>query len=171
MQKSLLKYLILASITITSCSIDLKTKELAKSELKGKSIILIDKIFNLTYVENHAVAFGFLGNISKKLRLTLIFLVTISITFAGFYMIWKMREKEFRILLPLFILLAGAFGNILDRAMNGYVTDFFDFHYTSQYSFPVFNVADVLINIGVILILIQFKDFNRIIDNLFNKTT
>lgn len=154
---------------ITSCSLDLKTKELAKSELKGKSIVLIDNIFNLTYVENHAVAFGFLGNISRKLRLPLIFLVTISAAFAGFYMIWKMRDRQFRILLPLFVLLAGAFGNILDRAMNGYVTDFFDFHYTSQYSFPVFNVADVLINIGIILILIQFKDFNRIIDNLFTR--
>jgi signal peptidase II len=169
MNKNFLKFMILVSILIFGCVIDLKTKDLAKTELKGKSLVVIDNFFSLTYVENHAVAFGFLGSIPKKIRLSVIFLLTISATFVGIYLIWKLRARKFSILLPLFVLLSGAFGNIADRAMHGFVTDFIDFHYSNQYSFPVFNVADVIINIGLILIIIQFREYNRILDRLFKK--
>ena len=52
---------------------------------------------------------------------------------------------------------------------NGFVTDFFHVHYFYEYNFPVFNVADVLVNIGVFLVIIQWKDFKPIFDNLFKK--
>jgi signal peptidase II len=169
MRKNLIKFLILTALMISGCSIDLRTKDLVKTVLKDKSIVLIDNFFNLTYVENHAIAFGFLENIQKKIRIPLIFLLTISATLFGFYMIWKMRNKQFSILLPVFILMAGAYGNIVDRAVNGFVTDFFHLHYHCQYNFYVFNVADVLINVGLILVLIQYKDYKIILDNIFKK--
>jgi signal peptidase II len=169
MKQNLIKFLILISITISGCSFDLKTKDIVKAEIKDQSVSVIDNFFNLTYVENRAVAFGFLENITKKIRIRLIFLLTVSATFFGFFMIWKMRNRQFRILLPLFILLAGAYGNIIDRAMHGFVTDFFHLHYYNQYNFYVFNVADVLINVGLFLILIQYKDYKLILDNLFRK--
>jgi signal peptidase II len=168
-EKSLIKYLVLVSILISGCSIDLKTKNLVKAELKEHSVNVIENFFDLTYVENHAIAFGFLQSIPKVVRLPFIFLLTISATMFGFYMIWKLRDRKFRILLPFFILLGGAYGNIVDRMMNGFVTDFFYFHYHYRYNFYVFNIADMLVNIGVILIVIQWRDFNQILNNLFKR--
>ena len=171
MKKSLVKYLILISFMISGCSLDLKTKDLAKTGLQEQSISLIHNYFDLNYVENHAIAFGFLGNISTNIRIPLIFLLTISATLFGFYMIWRIRDRKFRLLLPFFILIGGAYGNIIDRMLNGFVTDFFHAHYFYKYNFPVFNVADVLVNIGVILMIIQWKDFQVIFDDIFTKKT
>lgn len=154
---------------ISGCSADLKTKEIAKTNLKDNAKVLIENVFDLRYMENHSIAFGFLGAIKKSIRLPLIFLLTISATLFAFVMIWKMRNKKFRLLLPFFILLGGAYGNILDRLFNGFVTDFFHVHYFYKYNFPVFNVADILVNIGVWLIIIQWKAFKPILDNLFSK--
>jgi len=153
----------------SGCSVDLKTKDLAKTGLMERSISLIDNYFDLSYVENHAIAFGFLGSITKNVRIPLIFLLTISATLFLFYIIWQIRDKKFRFLLPFFIILGGAYGNIIDRMLNGFVTDFFHVHYFYKYNFPVFNVADVLVNIGIILMIIQWKDFLAIFDNIFVK--
>ena len=169
MKKVLIKFLILISFMISGCSLDLKTKDLAKIELKEHSITLIENYFDLNYVENHAIAFGFLGGFSKNIRMPLIFILTISATIFVFYLIWRMRKREFRFLLPFFIILGGAYGNIVDRMLNGYVTDFFHAHYFYKYNFPVFNVADILVNIGIILMIIQWKDFQVIFDGLFSK--
>ncbi len=154
---------------ISGCSADLKTKEIAKTNLKDHSIVLIENAFDLRYVENHSIAFGFLSSIKKSIRLPLIFILTISTTMFVFVMIWKIKNKKFRLLLPFFILIGGAYGNVLDRMFNGFVTDFFHVHYFYEYNFPVFNVADVLVNVGVFLIIIQWKDFKPIFDNLFKK--
>jgi signal peptidase II len=51
-------------------------------------------------------------------------------------------------------LLAGALGNWIDRLRLGYVTDFLDFRYNSQNMFPIFNVADISVNIGIGLLII-----------------
>ena len=161
--------MILISFMISGCSADLKTKEIAKTNLKDNSIVLIKNTFDLRYVENHSIAFGVLSSIKKSIRLPLIFILTISATMFAFVMIWKIKNKKFRLLLPFFILIGGAYGNILDRMFNGFVTDFFHVHYFYEYNFPVFNVADVLVNIGVFLIIIQWKDFRPIFDDLFKK--
>lgn len=53
-------------------------------------------------------------------------------------------------------LLAGAFGNLFDRARLGYVTDFLDFRNNGQNVWPIFNVADISINIGIVLLIIYY---------------
>ena len=166
-KKSIIKFLILIVILISGCSLDLKTKEVAKIALKEHSISVITNYFDLRYVENSAIAFGLMEGISKNIRIPLIFLLTISATFLGFYVIWRMRMLKFRFLLPFFIIIGGAYGNIVDRLLNGYVTDFFLLHYSTRYYFYVFNVADVLVNIGVILIILQWKDCKRVFNEIF----
>ena len=102
-KKSIIKFLILIVILVSGCSLDLKTKEVAKIALKEHSISVITNYFDLRYVENSAIAFGLLEGISKNIRIPLIFLLTISATFLGFYVIWRMRMLKFRFLLfPLF---------------------------------------------------------------------
>jgi signal peptidase II len=168
MKKNLTKFLILISFMVSGCSVDLKTKELVKTALQDHSITIVKNYFDFSYVENHAIAFGFLLNLSKNIRIPLIFLLTISATVLGFYVIWKLRNKKFRFLLPFFIILGGAYGNIMDRLINGYVTDFLHLHYYLKYSFYVFNVADILVNIGIILVIIQWKDFQVIFNEVFS---
>jgi len=105
MRDSKIKFLALIIILISGCCLDLKTKDLAKSALKEHSITVISNYIDLRYVENSAIAFGLLENISKNIRIPLIFLLTISATFLGFYMIWRMRMLKFRFLLPFFIII------------------------------------------------------------------
>jgi signal peptidase II len=169
MKQHALKFLILLSAMVSGCSVDLKTKSLIKAEVSEYSVSVIDNFMNITYVENHAIAFGFLNNLERHIRMPIIFALPIAITIIVFFLIYKMRNSKFRILLPLFIILGGAYGNILDRAMNGYVTDFLHFHYFLEYNFYVFNVADILINLGIILIVLQYREFNRSVNAAFNK--
>jgi len=58
-------------------------------------------------------------------------------------------------LLPLVLILSGALGNIINRFVNGYVIDFLYLHYQYEYNFPIFNIADMLICCGVILLFYQ----------------
>lgn len=169
MKKQIFKFLILVAFMVSGCASDLKTKEVINDQLKEQSIAVIDNFFNLTYVENHAIAFGMFNNLDRNIRMPIIFVLPILITLFGFFLIWKLRESKFRLLLPLFIIIGGAYGNIIDRAMNGYVTDFLHVHYFHQYNFYVFNVADVLVNIGLILLLLQYKEFNRLLEDVFIK--
>ncbi len=53
-------------------------------------------------------------------------------------------------------LLAGAFGNLFDRVRLGYVTDFLDFRSNGQNIWPIFNVADISINIGIVLLVYYY---------------
>jgi len=72
-----------------------------------------------------------------------------------------MRRTDAGRLLKLFalsILLAGAIGNLIDRFLLGFVIDFIDLHYQDFY-WPVFNVADVLISLGVALLI--FSDIKK----------
>ncbi len=154
---------------VSGCSVDLKTKEIAKNTIIDQPQVVINNAFDLHYVENHAIAFGFMGSIKPSIRIPLIFVLTISASLLAFFMIWKIREQSFRILLPFFVIISGAYGNIIDRMLNGYVTDFFHVQYAYQYNFPVFNVADVLVNIGVILILLQWKRFKPLFDSIGTK--
>ena len=55
----------------------------------------------------------------------------------------------------LLLVMAGALGNLIDRVRLGYVIDFLHVHYGDAWHFPIFNMADVAINIGVALILID----------------
>ena len=169
MRKQLLKLLVLLAIMCSACSMDLKTKDLVNEQLKQQSIPVIKNYLNLTYVENHAIAFGLFEKLDRKIRMPLIFLLPLLATLPGIYFIWKFRYEKFRLLLPVFILLGGAYGNIIDRAMNGYVTDFVHVHYFDRFDFYVFNVADMLVNTGVLLILFQYKSFRKLMNNLFTR--
>lgn len=169
-KKDIFKVFVLIAVLVSACSLDLKTKEVVKKELKDQSVVVIENYFNLTYVENHAIAFGFLENLPRKMRILFSFLLPILATLFGFYISWRMRKEKLRYLIPLFIILGGAYGNITDRMFHGFVTDFLHVHYHYEYNFYVFNVADVLVNIGVILIILQWKHYRVTFDKVFNKT-
>ncbi|MBY0545743.1 MAG: signal peptidase II [Candidatus Obscuribacterales bacterium] len=127
------------------------TKVLANESLAhGRSEPFLPGILQLTLTRNTGVAFG-IGQ-GHALVTTLIG-CTIFVCILG-WIFW--REKSDEPLRPLELsgcgcVLGGALGNIVDRVTHGYVTDFLEFAFIS---FPVFNVADVMIDVGAGLIII-----------------
>ena len=132
-------------------ALDQYTKYLAVTTLKGKpSLILINGVFELTYLENTGAAFGILEN-ARWLFIVGSFIIS----FLALYVLVKLpREKKYIPLLTVVILLiSGAVGNMIDRLLNGFVVDFL---YFSLIDFPVFNVADIYVTVGVAVFLVCF---------------
>ena len=120
----------------------------------GKTIALWEDVFHLTYVINRGAAFSLFAENGAWLR-WLSLVVTIGLmTYAWFSPRLPKLEQ-----LGYGFVLAGAAGNGLDRFLFGYVVDFLDFRLIQ---FPVFNLADICINIGIVcLILINLPPFQR----------
>jgi signal peptidase II len=82
------------------------------------------------------------------------FLSGISVIASVAIILWMRRIDRTHLLklISLSMILAGAIGNLIDRLVLGYVIDFIDLHYQTFY-WPVFNVADILISLGVVLLI------------------
>ena len=136
-------------------AVDQFSKYLAVSRLKPVgSVTVIDGFFDLTFVENRGAAFGILNG-----QRWFFIIITIAVTAGVLIYLWKANQsgKTPGFLRPAFVLiLAGAWGNALDRLFRGYVVDYFEFTFIN---YPVFNVADIDVVAGTIamaVILIFF---------------
>lgn len=109
----------------------------------GESIPIIEEVFHLTYILNPGAAFGMFAH-------NRLFFIAIAVVVIGI-IIWARREilaSPWEIKAGCGLFLGGAIGNLIDRARQGLVIDFFDFRI-----WPVFNIADIAICIGVGLII------------------
>jgi signal peptidase II len=128
------------------------TKHLAKAHLEGKSALeLVPGVFDLRYTENTDTAFSLLGSwVGPHVRQPLLVgvkLAVVSALVAFLLARWsRLRNVERAGAL---MALAGGFGNLIDRFARGYVIDFLHLRH-----WPVFNVADIVITIGVALLLL-----------------
>ena len=110
----------------------------------GDTLPLWNGVFHFTYAENTGGAFSFFQGGSFWLR-------WISLAVSLVLVIYALIEKLLVIeQLAYGFVLAGAFGNGIDRFIFGYVVDFLDFRLIN---FPIFNIADVCINIGIIFLV------------------
>lgn len=130
---------------------DQLSKYIAVERLKGSvSRVIIPEFLKFTYVENYGAAFGILKN--KKLFfiiVTLIVIILISLFLVKYY-----YKLNIFMRIGLGLLLGGAIGNFIDRVRFGYVVDFISVRLFNSYDFPVFNIADMSIVCGTIIILI-----------------
>ena len=127
--------------------LDQATKLYVRNNLPlGLKNEVIPDFFYFTHVENTGAAFGILKN-GRYFFIVL----TVVICAILVYIMIKNNHKVLR--LSISFILAGAAGNWIDRVFRGRVTDFFDF-YIFGYVYPVFNVADICINIGTFIMLI-----------------
>ena len=106
----------------------------------GQSIPFIPYVMNLTYTRNTGAAFSSFSGMTWVLTL-----VSLVCSVAIAVMMWKKFFPGFWGRLSLSLILAGAVGNLIDRAFMGYVTDMFE---TTFMNFAVFNVADVCVVAG-----------------------
>ncbi|GGG10082.1 signal peptidase II [Paenibacillus abyssi] len=131
--------------------IDYITKKMIETNLEiGDKIGVIGNFFIITSHRNRGAAFGILQ------EQTLFFIIITLIVVAGIVTYIYMNRNSGKVLLlsALGLVLGGAFGNFLDRALYGEVVDFLQFNFGS-YTFPIFNVADMGIVCGVGLILLD----------------
>lgn len=128
--------------------LDQLSKYIAKIKLYSISQIEIIKgFFSLTYVENRGAAFG----IFKDKRIILVGFTTIVIAVMIYYLI-KNKSMNKLLRVSLILIIAGAIGNLIDRMLLGYVVDFFHLYIGNVFDWPVFNVADISIVFGTILL-------------------
>lgn len=109
----------------------------------GESIPIIEEVFHLTYILNPGAAFGMFAH-------NRLFFIAIAVIVIGI-IIWARKEilaSPWEVKAGCGLFLGGAIGNLIDRVRQGLVIDFFDFRI-----WPVFNIADIAICIGVGLII------------------
>lgn len=158
--------------------LDQVTKYLAKIFLQPVySVSVLGNFFRLTYVENPGIAFGL--RIENKLLFTILSIVAIVVIF---YYLFTLRD-HIMLRVAFASILGGALGNLVDRFLYGRVVDFldfeffnvhiprfkflfFNFHGYSMDRWPVFNIADVAVTVGMVIII-----FNALFDQKIKKPT
>ncbi len=108
---------------------------------------------NLTYVRNTGAAFSFLSSAGGWQRW---FFVAVAMVASIVLSVWlaRLKTSERWMAVTLSLILGGAIGNLYDRIAYGYVVDFIDVYYQSWH-WPVFNIADCAISVGVVMMLID----------------
>lgn len=172
MNKKWVSYAKIAVFSTFLVLIDQLTKFLATIHLKGQNdFTIIRDVLHLHYLDggNTGAAWGVLsGKITMFIVFTLIAVVIIFIFIRNIVDMtdnYSLNLIKYKILNYSFAtLMAGAIGNLIDRAAHGYVIDFI---YFKLINFPIFNVADCYVTIScvVIIIICMFK----LKDNEFNQ--
>ena len=141
------------SIFLTLCflvALDLWTKNIAVSYLSlGSNEEFFLPFIDLLLLYNSGIAFGVLDNNNQFQTYGLIIIGTIIVSYILYL---AFRETSYKKMLGFSIIAGGALGNIIDRAINGHVTDFLHLK-INNFSFFIFNMADAFITIGAILII------------------
>ena len=146
------------AISVVVLAIDQISKSVIGTMLQlNESFTVINNFFNITLVHNYGAAWSIFNN-----RVSLLVIGT-TIALAVIYRYMYSFKMNKRNTIVFGILTGGILGNLVDRVFLGYVIDFFDFNILG-YSFPVFNIADIAIVIGVALLvyaIIKGEDKNE----------
>ena len=134
--------------------LDQYTKAIAVRYLKGQNPVpVISSVLYFLYIENRGAAFGFLQGAQ-----IFFYLITIFVLFLILYVLRKLPDEKRYV--PLYIvcvlIFSGAIGNFIDRVRQQYVVDFI---YFKPIDFPVFNVADIYVTTGAIIMVLLFLLF------------
>ncbi|KFN41299.1 signal peptidase II [Arenimonas oryziterrae] len=142
---------LLASVVLIA--LDQWTKFLAVDTLAfGESVTFIPGFWNWTLAHNTGAAFSFLANAGEWKHL---FFSGLALVISTTLAVWLARtpRSDWRTALPFALIIAGALSNVVDRFRLGYVVDFVHW-YLGSYDWPIFNVADSCIVVGVGLMLL-----------------
>ena len=151
------RYGVLAVCSALLIALDQWAKSMAYNTLRVNGpLVLIKGVFELLYSENRGAAFGILQG-----KQWFFFLVAAAVVIAVLVFVAKLPSgnRYLPLYISMVLLLSGAVGNLIDRAVRGFVVDFF---YFSLIDFPIFNVADIYVSVGMVilalLIFFYYKD-------------
>lgn len=135
--------------------IDQWTKWLAGTNLNFlEPVPVIEPFLNWTLAYNYGAAFSFLADQAGWQKWFFAGLALIMSLFLIGYLVKAPRQAKL-LSVGLALVLGGAIGNLIDRLLHGHVIDFIHVHYADVWHYPIFNIADVGICIGVALIVID----------------
>ena len=136
-------------LTLLVILLDQWTKWLiVKSMELGESIPVIENLLHITSHRNRGAAWGMLEG-----QFWLFYIITAIVVVAIIYFMQKEAKGKPLMKISLAVLLGGAIGNFIDRLFRGEVVDFVQ-TFIFSYRFPIFNIADAALTIGVILLFI-----------------
>ena len=135
--------------------VDQWTKWLAETNLNFlEPVPVIEPFLNWTLAYNYGAAFSFLADQAGWQKWFFAGLALVMSLFLIGYLA-KVPRKARLLSFGLALVLGGALGNLIDRLLHGHVIDFIHVHYADVWHYPIFNIADIGICIGVALIVID----------------
>ncbi|MDR1066015.1 MAG: signal peptidase II [Clostridiales bacterium] len=137
-------------------AVDQVTKFLALKYLAPvESVTVIEGLLDLAFVRNNGAAFG----LFQGARWFFIGLAVLIIGAIVYYYLKNRKNENFTFVrISLLLITSGAIGNFIDRFATGYVVDFFNVRFIQ---FPVFNVADIYIVVGTIMLIVYIVFFMK----------
>lgn len=121
----------------------------------GESIEIINGFLYITSHRNKGAAWGILQN-----QMVFFYIITVIVVIAIIYYMQKYAKQHVMLGAALSLMLGGAIGNFIDRLFRKEVVDFIH-TYIFQYNFPIFNIADSALTIGVFLLFLYFLFFEE----------
>lgn len=137
------KKIILAVASIAIIMLD----QISKLIMIDKNINILPQVLSFSYTQNTGVAFGLISN-------NIIFVIIFNIVILGIIIKFLKENNDnidYTVLVSLILILSGGIGNLIDRILRGYVVDFIKFDFIN---FPIFNVADISITLGIFILII-----------------
>ena len=148
------RYIAWISVSILIIAADQATKWAVIEWVPLYGKVPINFFVNVTHRQNQGAAFSFLADQAGWQRWFFVVLAT-AVSGVMIAWLWRIRQEGPIVLMAgLSFVLGGAIGNLIDRAMLGYVTDFIQVWFGS-WAFPAFNVADSAITVGAVLLIID----------------
>ena len=141
-------------LSLLAIVLDQATKQAAEYFLTYGQPIYVLPFFDLTLLYNPGAAFSFLADQGGWQRW---FFTAISVGVSLMLLVWLSRLPRGTVWLPvaLSLIIGGAIGNLIDRAIYGHVIDFISLHWQERYYYPAFNIADSAITIGAVMMAID----------------
>ena len=143
-----LRVLVFWLVVILSVTIDQATKAAVTVNLEHQSMTLIPGVIDIVYVENTGAAFS-LGQGGGFIFI----IVAVAFLVGAMFTVWNKPDLPMSLVVSIGLVAGGGMGNMVDRLMEGYVTDFIA---TRFIDFPVFNVADMCVTVGVFATVIGY---------------
>ena len=152
----------IAAVTVVvTIAADQATKEIVRQLVPlHDSINLVPGLLNVTHVRNAGAAFGILNAADFPFKPAVMTGVALIALIALAFYASQSASQGILAQLGLAFIVGGAFGNLIDRVMAGYVTDFIDVFWRAHH-FWAFNVADSAITVGASLLLLDMLGFGR----------
>ena len=147
---------LLATVVVVGVVVDQITKQLADAFLRGRGLVtVLDGFFELRYARNPGAFFSLGAELTPGLRRAVFVIASLAAS-ALIVRLFARAEREQRALRwALMLLLAGAIGNLVDRVVYGSVIDFVHLYWRGVFDWATFNVADVLIVAGLVLLVVD----------------
>lgn len=142
------------AVIAVSVGLDQLTKALiAGSYQLGETHTIIPHIINFKFIRNEGAAWGMFSD-SRWVFIVISAVLIIVLPF----ILYKFRKLHFLFGFSLSLIIGGAIGNMIDRVFAGSVVDFIEF---SFFNFPVFNVADICVTVGAVMMFIYLVFFDK----------